>query len=255
MNTLIKSFATGLILAFTALTSAQALVVAPPDDITPIERSLVYSIKPDMRKCASPMCGGYWISPVNKVYVDIPTPYEAEDPLWEPKPIYVAAIDFKKLGLTKDEIYRFQDLIFNGQALIAGYLTTYPYKTAESRVLPRLKQIVATETWGGANTNPPVGAFLDVKISGIKCIQAPCPYFKALKINTRYGFYFHRINFSKAELTPDQAKYAKELMYAGSLVIAGVREPLSTVDEQAESAIDDVLAIRATQVYFPFPVR
>lgn len=280
MKILPKVLTACFIAAFAAISTAQSLSTAttenvappekevapeiivapikePPEIIAPIKLTMTYSVKPDMRKCAFPMCGGYWITPVNKVYTDIPTLEEAEDRYWEPGPIYVSSIDYTKLKLTRDEIARFQDLIFNGRALIAGFQAFYPVKSPSTKPLPAYKKLVATKTWGSANENPAIGEYLDIKLSGIQCVTKPCPYFKALKVNTRYGFLFDRINFEKADLTETQARLAKSLIYDGSLIITGVRDRLAyeTADplSPAEISIQPQIGIIATQVYFPFP--
>ncbi len=247
-----KTFTLRIALFFSILvpavfTYAQDVVpIDPPVSPVPIKPDLVYTLEPDYRRCVSPYCGGWWLTPVNRVYVAVPTEDDANSDI-APEPIYVASIDYSRLGLDKNEIRQFEYLIYTGQALIRGALVDYQW----SKPNPgneRLKSLLASATWSAANTNQALGTYLDVKSSGIVCITTPCPYYEANQVNTYWRFQFHELNFDRARLTDEQLELARKLVADRSLMITGVRFV-------SQGMTGEGIGIAATRVYFPFPNR
>lgn len=230
-----------------AFSHAQDIVpIDPPVPPIPIERGVVYTIEPDYRRCAFPFCGGWWLTPVNRLQIALPTVDDLDAGIVpEPAPIYVASIDYSKLGLTDAEINRFEYLILTGQALIRGTLVDYPWTRQDPPKQP-LQSLRASATWYAANTNEAFGTYLDVKSTGIVCITTPCPYFQANQVNTYWNFQFHEINFDRAELTDRQLAMAKKRIEDRSLMMTGVRFV-------SQGMTGDGIGIAATQVYFDFP--
>lgn len=235
------------ILLSTAFSYAQDIVpIDPPVPPTPIQRDLVYTIEPDYRRCAAPFCGGWWLTPVNRLQIALPTVDDLDAGIAPaPTPIYVASIDYSKLRLTDAEINRFEYLILTGQALIRGALVDYPW-TRQDSPKQQLNSLRASATWYAANTNEPFGTYLDVKSTGIVCITTPCPYFQANQVNTYWNFQFHEINFDRAELTDRQLAMAQKRIADRSLMMTGVRFV-------SQGMTGDGIGIAATQVYFNFP--
>jgi len=207
--------------------------------------TLVYSVAPDYRRCVFPLCGGYWLTPVNRVSTHVPSLDEADaGVIIEPSPIYVASIEFAKLGLSSAQITEFKGLIGEGRALVSGVLSDFEwaYNTFDVQML------TATGVWGSANNNAPVGSFLEVSSSGIVCITTPCPYYNAQQINTFYSFLFHELNFDRAELTSSQLLLAQSLVSKKSLILTGTRFV-------SQGVAGNGVGIAATQVFFPFPSK
>ena len=240
MRTLLSKLSVILLLLPAVASQAQERDIVDPG---PISKALVYTITPDYRKCASPTCGGYWLTPVNKLSIQIPTLYEAEgDYAPIPKPVYVASIDFSKVGLNKDEIEKYKGYIGLGRALIKGILS--PYKPVLDDQY--LQVLTANKTWISANEQPALGTYLEVRSSGIMCITTPCPYYEGQQINTFWSFLFHELTFDLAALSEKQLINAHSLIAKDSLVISGTRFA-------SQGMAGEGLGIASTQVYFPFP--
>lgn len=246
MITLLQKIPAALLLFVASLSQAQDIIVIdPPTDPIALPTDLVYTVSPDYRECVYPLCGGYWLTPVNRIAIEVPTLDEADSgyaPV--PEPVYVAAIDFDKLKLSDDEIAKYERYIAEGRALIKGALTSFPWWGQDDAYA--LKQLEASATWTSANKNPPAGTYLDVKSSGIVCITTPCPYYEAQQINTFWQFQFHELNFDRAELTYAQLQLAWQLVAERSLVLTGTRFV-------SQGMTGEGLGIAATQVFFPYP--
>lgn len=231
---------TKMLLAFTA-SLCLAMDAAAQESIkrTP-ENALTYSVKPDYRKCAFPVCGGWYITPVNQYSLALEDSDEAyQHSLLLPNSIYVATINYKALGLTPDQIAKLEDSLRRGQGLLRGLVKTSTTKYAT---------LVAQAAWTSPNTNAPVGPYLNVSSSGIVCITTPCPYYKADLINSFFTTNFHELTFEKAGLDEKQESLAWQAVAEGGLVLTGVKYV-------SQGQVGTGTGISATKVYFSYPPR
>lgn len=120
-----------------------------------------YTVRRDFRKCAAPMCGGYFVKNVNFSYT------KCADGSWKNE-CYVASADFGKLGFSDDELAGVDKAIGEGVALLRGYLTNVKQGTA------KYGKLTATEAWVAANQNPAKGLFNRITRTQIYCITTPC---------------------------------------------------------------------------------
>ncbi|TVZ37351.1 hypothetical protein P886_1692 [Alteromonadaceae bacterium 2753L.S.0a.02] len=240
-NKLIKFFFTLSILWTITAKASDIVVIDPPVSPIALDPTLTYTVEPDYRDCIYPLCGGYWLTPVNRVFVEVPTISDA-DYAPVPQPVYVVEINYDGLGLSDEQIQKFEHYIALGRALIKGALVDFDW----SNNAYDLQALKATATWTSANSQAAVGTYLDVKSSGIVCITTPCPYYKAQQINTYWSFLFHELNFERAQLTDAQLTLARSLVAEKSLVLTGTRFV-------SQGMTGDGIGIAATQVFFPYP--
>src|SRR5687767_8831680 len=108
-----------------------------------------YSVRPDLRRCAAPLCGGAWVRRVNQQQTRCADDrYESE--------CYVADFDFSRLGLSLDDI---QNLHANeDRLLLRGYVRAQDYGD-----FGRLGLFQASEAWLAASDRAPSGIFYRVK--------------------------------------------------------------------------------------------
>ncbi|RZA07720.1 MAG: hypothetical protein EOO68_03010 [Moraxellaceae bacterium] len=216
---------------------AQSALVPSP------ETSLTYSVKPDYRKCAFPMCGGWYLTPVNQYSVQLESSDEAyEQSLIVPNTIYIASINYKPLNLTPDQIQKLENNMRTGQALLHGAI-----RAPLTAVSPApVKTFVAQAAWTSPNKNEPVGPYLKVASSGIVCITTPCPYYKAELINSSFSTTFDELVFGKADLDREQEALAWHAVATKGLVITGVK-----YESQGQTGTGT--GISATKVFFSYP--
>ena len=127
-----------------------------------------YSVRHDMRRCVSPLCGGYWVKRVNQTYTFCPGGGPAHNPNWTTGECYVAEADFSAAGLQSA-----------GGSLWKG--------AVRSKTFPNfgnLHKFVGTEAWRQAGTTAPTGTFYRTNDLGIRCITTPCLSLKEQKLNS-----------------------------------------------------------------------
>lgn len=132
--------------------------VAAPDSLG--STSTFYTIRRDLRRCASPMCGGYFIKLVNERR----TPCANGRYMNE---CYVATIEWN--GLPEPDRLG---------ALVRGSLSTRGNRRGQFGVLH------AREVWLPAGNGQPAGTYFRVKDRGVRCIAAPCETHHQARLNS-----------------------------------------------------------------------
>jgi len=241
---------TALLLAvFTSLFSlgaqAQAIINPEPTGTT-------YIVKPDYRKCAFPLCGGWFLTPVNQYSLHLETEDDAyQNAALLPNSIYVSYINYKRLGLTGKQFSELEIAIRSEQALLRGTVSNSP---VSGNIITRTKTLVANGAWVGANKNNPVGPYLKISSTGIVCITTPCPYFKAELINSNYTSEFHELSLEQATLDREQEAQAWQAISTEGLVITGTTYESTGFDETG-AIPGKGIGIAATKVFFAFPAK
>jgi hypothetical protein len=234
-----------LCITFSLATQAQTI-------ISPEPIGTIYNVKPDYRKCAFPMCGGWFLTPVNQYSIQLQNEDEAyQSAALLPNSIYVAYINYKRLGLTEKQIAELNSAIHSEQVLLRGTLINSPIS---GRVITRSKTLAANGAWISANKNPAVGPYLKITSTGIFCITTPCPYFKAALLNSDYTREFHDLSLEKAELDREQEAQAWQAISTEGLVITGTTYETTGFDETGAEPGKGI-GIAATKVFFAFPAK
>jgi hypothetical protein len=212
---------------------------------TPIkDGATTYTVKPDYRKCAFPVCGGWFLTPVNQYSLQLESDDEAyEHSLLLPNRVYVSSINYKALGLTPTQIKELELVLRNEQGLVAGNVVSIA-----SAAQMATSTLVAQAAWTSPTKNTAVGPYLKVSSSGIVCITTPCPYFNAQLINSTYSTNFHELTFEKSELDRDQEALAWQAVSSGGLVLTGVRF-------ESQGQVGTGIGISATKVFFTYPAK
>lgn len=226
-------------------TQAQTIISPEPTGTT-------YTVKPDYRKCAFPLCGGWFLTPVNQYSLRLETEDEAyQNAALLPNSIYVSYINYKRLGLTKEQIVEFENAIRSEQALLRGAVVNSP---VSGKIITRTKTLVANGAWVGANKNTAIGPYLKISGTGIVCITTPCPYFNAALINSGYSSQFHDLSLEKAALDREQEAQAWQAISTNGLIITGTTYVSTGFDESGAEPGTGV-GIAATKVFFSFPAK
>lgn len=125
----------------------------------------------DVRRCAAPFCGGWFVKLVNRAET------RCADGALEPE-CYVSEIDLEELGLPEHEEQELRSSLEQKRVLVEGRMIS---TTVEGVAIGRL---VATSAWLGASGSPPSGTFYRAADDGIRCVRAPCPSTTAWTLNT-----------------------------------------------------------------------
>jgi hypothetical protein len=201
-------------------TSAQDLRSAAPSYVT---------VRRDLRRCASPLCGGFFVDAVNQATLRCADGSRAAE-------CYVFDLDLSALGLSAD-----QEATLRGSPdsfLLLGQIR--PQRT----VAGRLGQLGVTEAWQGHDGITPSGRFFRAHDDGIVCITSPCLSFSAELLNrSEPSFKLAEIDLSA--VTDDPSAAFAQLDAADGLLLAGRR---TTVTGPAGRA----RGLSASEFYLPF---
>ena len=173
--------------------------VAPDNSATVPDRlattSSFYSFRKDMRKCASPRCGGYFIKLVNETRTRCADNRFAAE-------CYVASIEWN--GQTEPD---------NNRALLRGTLQNRGNRNGRFGVL------LVSEVWQAASANEPSGMFFRVRDRGIRCIAAPCPTHHEARLNSAISREIAGVDLSGAGASDSAVSEATTAMTSPNGVI------------------------------------
>jgi hypothetical protein len=206
----------------------------------------LFSVRRDLRRCAAPACGGWWVTPVNATSgLLTETPLTAVDaPLPKPVPEYVAQFEFGCVQWSDEQISRFSSLAETGTALVSGRLTG-PSPATTDAALNQYASLVVRDAFSAATATTPSGSFFSLRTSGIVCITSPCPSYQADLLNTNLSQELHDIAFAK-EFSDAQLLRARSAIGASGLVVSGSH---STFNGQAGQGV----RLDINQIFWPYP--
>lgn len=202
-------------LAFTpvAVTNHFETTKREPDSVA--SSSGFYSFRHDLRKCASPRCGGFFVKLVNQ------TRTRCTDNRLQSE-CYVANIDWG--GQTEPD---------NDRGLLRGTIR----RQGEFGVLR------VSEIWQAASDNKPSGMFFRVRDRGIRCIAAPCPTHHEARLNSTVSRNVAGVDLSGAGAGDNVLSDANAAMTStDGLLVAGDHSPVSGPAGRSQ-------LLKATQFY------
>lgn len=184
-----------------------------------VSNSTFYLARPDLRKCASPMCGGYFIRQVNYGLTRCANGRQMSE-------CYVSSIDWN--GAAEVEVNR---------ALLRGSIVTKGNRNGRYGVLR------VSEVWRAADDDKPYGDFFRVRDLGIRCIAAPCLTHQETKLNTPAARKIAGVDLNEASAGGDVTQQAQTAMTSKTgIIVAGGH---ATVTGPAGRA----LTLKASQFY------
>lgn len=198
--------------------------------VQPVSSAYFVITRRDVRRCASPYCGGYFVARVNHARTTCADGSSARE-------CYVAGVDLSALGLTPGD----EAALLSSTAVFRAALTPLPE-------VPRLGHLTVGAAWRAPAQGSISGTFYRVEDAGIECIAAPCPSIEEEKLNTRQSALIHDIDLEDAPGDDKARALAEAALLRGDLLVDGVHE----VIEDAGPA-GDAIVLRARQ--FLLPVR
>jgi hypothetical protein len=169
-------------------------------------RALYYTIRPDFRRCAPPLCGGFWVQAVNRKDTRC-----ADGSLQEE--CYVAHLDMHLSGVTTPQpsewLYPLSSRLLRG--------TIVPL---DQPPFPGLGVFVVSEIWQAATEVTPTGKFVRLYDSSSVCKTAPCPTFLEHLLNSRRQRYIHITDLSEVDASDAQLDAAYQAMQSDDGLLA-----------------------------------
>ena len=190
-----------------------------PDPLS--NTSTFYTLRPDLRRCVSPICGGYFVKRVN-----LPTTRCANGQYLAQ--CYVAEIDWNG-----------QREVDAGKALLRGNVIAKTYGR-----FGNLGAFRVTESWQAVGDSQPLGTFYHVRDRGLGCITHPCPTHHEAKLNSTFSLDIAGVDLSSANLGTNNAPVVQAAMTGpDAAIIIGNNVPVTGPG-------GSLLELKAMQVYF-----
>lgn len=175
-----------------------------------------YSIKIDMRRCASPMCGGFFLSRVNRTTTTCHNGTTATK-------CYTPVLDWSEANLDQGQ----QDKLIGAAAKINSTFALVRGRFAPKNTTtpqPNLGRFIVTEAWIAEGPNVADGVFARVTQNGIRCIAAPCPSLTEKGLNTANTANISDLDFTPSDLSDREVQgFVDQYTAPGGIIVAGDR--------------------------------
>jgi hypothetical protein len=199
-------------------------------DLSPAGAADYLRIRPDVRRCASPLCGGFFVQRVNRSNTLCADGERRSE-------CYVADLDLSALALNDEQASLVQ--ADPTHFVLRGSLVSRPSSFGD------LGRLNVTEAWLGHASATPSGAFLRVRSEGIVCITTPCLSLSAELLNHALP----SVRAAELDLTSvaqDPGDAVAQLSAVDGLLVAA-RPRL------ARGPAGRALALQASEYYIPLP--
>ncbi len=196
----------GLLVICAVTADAQTILPAPTAD------AVYVRVQMDFRKCASPYCGGFFISALNKRALLCSDGSKSER-------CYVAEIDWSRTGLGSSQIQDLENATATGAVIVFGKMR--PFDDFIDVKPNTLGVLDAGRAWIAATDAEPKGYFFQVEDLGIRCITTPCYYMRATYLNWFKSLTISGLNLNGVGADSDQIERAWDALADGRLLVAG----------------------------------
>jgi hypothetical protein len=211
--------------------------LSAPGDAKPAPLG-IYALERDLRLCAAPTCGGYWVHLLNQKQTPCADGTLAAR-------CYVASVDWTGLGLPPDQILAVRTSVPLNRLLLGGHLELRPISVFKLGVL------VASRAWAAASDQAPSGAYYRTENLGLACFAYPCFDIRAYLINTEQSVDVSALDLSAVKATPEQLAAAGRALAAGTLLVPG--EIKSDIRPTPAGQVGQTLF--ASQFYLPVGIK
>lgn len=174
-----------------------------------------YTVTRDMRRCASPYCGGYWIKRVNASNTKCFDGRYADQ-------CYVPTLDNTRLGLGEAALAKVDGAInsafSHGPVLLRGVFTRKVWEGVGT-----FGEFRATEAWLGQGANLPTGPFAMAEDTGVRCFTFPCNSIREKKLNSSASAYLAEIGWDASGADEETIGTAATKLVDDAVIISGER--------------------------------
>lgn len=204
-----------------SLAASGTFFVAPSSPLDSLaSTSTYYTIRRDLRRCVSPLCGGYFVKRVNRANALCADGRFAAE-------CYVAEIDWKN-----------QSAVDTQKALLRGTIDRKQYQR-----FGLMGVFKVSEAWQSPSNSGPSGVFYRVKDNGIRCITQPCLSYHEAKLNSTVSSNIAGVDLGSVGSSDDLISDAQSAMTrAGGIIVVGVHTLVTGPGGRAES-------LKASQFY------
>ena len=213
-----------------AVESTDESLEGKSDHTSPDGTYTYFEVWTDFRKCAYPLCGGFYIKRLNRTSTICHNGLSRSS-------CYTPELDWSESDLGTDLQGAFRAAA-ERDATSAGVIAI-----ARGRFAPKqysnggnLGRFVVTEAWVAENDAVSDGVFVKVRDNGVRCIQAPCPTIGEKALNSSATANAHGLDFEPSGLDEDQQSKIWNEMVATphGVLIAGWRYTFTENNQSAK---------------------
>jgi hypothetical protein len=188
-----------------------------------------FEVTADQRKCASPVCGGFFLDRLNRT-TTICHDHTSQAACYTP------VLDMSESGLSDASYAKLveasnQSLAPGVRAIVRGRFA--PKNTTTPR--PEMGRFIVTEVWLSQTAAVSDGVFAKVRDTGVRCIAAPCASMLEKGLNTSRSAMIADLDYTDAGLDEDQLDASiQDLFTPSGLIVAGDRYTVSEGGRKAK---------------------
>jgi len=192
-------------LSFVSFSSYAADASGSITGVLPQKGEVYFTVRPDVRRCISPICGGWFVNAVNRKQM------RCLDGSIK-KECYVGTDVINIPGLSAEQIAELKQAMSKSNVLIQGGISNnVPYGVLH-----------INNAWISATDQKPEFAFVGVSNNGIVCITSPCPSFDGDILNRNRVKSLASFDLSGVKATEEKLNQAQKVIASGdSLPMAG----------------------------------
>lgn len=168
----------------------------------------------DFRKCAWPMCGGYYVKRVNHANT------RCADGTLQPD-CYVADLDLGAAGASDDETAAFNAAFTQGLGIVRGDLTIVNDGSVS------VSTLAGTEAWWAMAGVVPTDTVYRVTDLGITCFAYPCLSYDEGKLNTNKSKTIAGVDLTASGAAPEVVAKGYDALASDGLLVAGTHSQIS----------------------------
>ncbi|MDH5730909.1 MAG: hypothetical protein OEZ58_18125 [Gammaproteobacteria bacterium] len=171
----------------------------------PVPDASYFTIRPDLRRCISPICGGWFVNKVNHKIMRCTDGSKKRQ-------CYVATDKINIPDLSDEQVQNLRQAMYESRVLVLGIVdSTVDYG-----------QLLISDAWIAATSSAPKGRFVNVSSNGIVCITSPCPSYDGEILNRKRTQLLAQYDLSFVGASDAQVAEAHKTIAKGeSLPIAG----------------------------------
>ena len=202
---------------------AMGLVLITPSELMgQFSRKAFYTLRPDDRKCAYPLCGGYWVQMCNRRKSPCLGGSKGNE-------CYVASLNWNLMNLTPEEIAIVEGLIADEDHTLILKGRQFERDWEGFGVLSELR---VEQAYISASDDEPDGRFAILKDNGTVCVasvddddDAPCFHINYRELNRKgYLVVISEVDLDGVDASEEDLQEALKLLKNGSLIAVGENE-------------------------------
>lgn len=205
----------------------QAAIGGKPDSV-PNDAYTYYEVIADLRKCPSPLCGGWFLERLNRESTICVDGQEAES-------CYAPVLDWSEANLSVDQQSKLIDAATKDATTSGVYgIVRGVFSPTNATPRPELGRFVISEAWVAEGAGVSEGAFVRIKDNGLRCFAAPCPSLTETTLNTPRTTNIAELDWTPSGLSDREIEgFIGLLASPDGILIAGHRY---TVHENGQTA-------------------